>query len=276
MNSIKLDEISELISSSSGIWYSNLTQDISFPSDGNESRQAVEERSFWYSHRNECIIDAMNILPPSGPVFDIGGGNGAVSIAIQKAGFDAVLLEPEMAGVKEAKRRGLSTVICSTFDAAKFSNGSIPAVGMFDILEHIEDDHGFLIKINKALIPKGTVYLTVPSFKFLWSESDDDAGHYRRYTKSELANLFESAGFKVLYASYFFSLLIPPIYLCRSLPYKYSIKRTDSNWRHGHHQNKRGAIGSSLLKSMRWEQHMIKKGKCIPFGSSCMLVAERL
>lgn len=275
MNLIKLDQISGLVKSSSGIWCSESNQDISFPSDGNESRQKVEGQSFWYSHRNECIINAMRKSPPFGPLFDIGGGNGTVSLALHDAGFEVFLLEPEMAGVKEAIRRGLSTVICSSFDAANFTKASIPAVGLFDVLEHIQDDIGFLLKLHEVLEPKGKVYLTVPAFKFLWSEPDLNAGHYRRYTKSDLVSIFKKAGFKVSYVSYFFSILMVPIYIFRSLPYMLSLKRSNPNWRHGHHQNKRGLIGSLLLKSMLWERKMVFNGKSIPFGSSCILVAEK-
>jgi len=153
MGAIQLNQISGLVKSKSGIWCSGQDQDISFPADGNESRQTVEAESFWYAHRNQCILKLMRNYPPNGPVFDIGGGNGSVSLAIKEGGFEVYLLEPEMAGVREAMQRGLTTVICSTFDTASFSKGSLPAVGMFDVLEHIEDDERFLAKIHDALEP---------------------------------------------------------------------------------------------------------------------------
>jgi len=120
------------------------------------------------------------------------------------------------------------------------------------------------------------VFLTVPAFKFLWSEADDVAGHHRRYTKKELSGLFSELGFKVSYVSYFFTVLIPPILLLRSIPYMLSLRRSDPDWRHRHHQDRRGASGSLLLKSMRWEQRMIQCKKSMPFGSSCIMVAEKM
>ena len=32
---------------------------------------------------------------------------------------------------------------------------TVPGVGLFDVLEHIEDDTAFLKKINRLLIPQG-------------------------------------------------------------------------------------------------------------------------
>ncbi len=214
-------------------------------------------------------------LPSKWSCFDIGGGNGTVSLAIQEGGFDVCLLEPEIAGVRDAMQKGIGTVICSTFDAADFSKGGLPAVGLFDVLEHIKDDGEFLTKIRDALEPRGKVFLTVPAFEFLWSEADDNSGHYRRYTSKRLSTLFDKIGFKVLYVSCFFTVLIPPIFLLRSIPYKFSMHRSDPDWRHQHHQDKRGISGSLLLRCMRWEQFMIKHQKAMPFGSSCILVAEK-
>ena len=42
----------------------------------------------------------MRRFPPPGTVFDVGGGNGFVTLAIQNAGMDAVLVEPGPEGVR--------------------------------------------------------------------------------------------------------------------------------------------------------------------------------
>ena len=57
--------------------------------------------------------------------------------------------------------RGLTSVICSTLQDAGFKPGTVPAAGLFDVLEHIEDDVGFLKTLNEILVPKGRVFLTV-------------------------------------------------------------------------------------------------------------------
>ena len=90
-------------------------------------------------------------------------------MAIKNAGFDAVVIEPGIQGAMNARNRGLSPVICSTLEDAGFKDHLIPAVGLFDLLEHIKDDISFLKTVKDLLIPGGRLYITVPAYSFLWS-----------------------------------------------------------------------------------------------------------
>ena len=94
--------------SEDGIWYASDTETISYPSDGNEACFSVEENSFWFRHRNNCIVSVVNSYPPAnkGTIFDIGGGNGFVSSRLANAGFDVALVEPGPTGAYYAKTRG--------------------------------------------------------------------------------------------------------------------------------------------------------------------------
>ena len=105
-----------------GIWYGAGTQQISYPSDANDLYADVEDRSFWFNHRNDCIIAAVERLPPpnGGPVLDVGGGNGFVAAALAASGFDTALLEPGVAGALNAKHRGLTSVICASLETGRF------------------------------------------------------------------------------------------------------------------------------------------------------------
>ncbi len=173
-----------------GIWYSHQdNQNISYPSDGNENCLAVEDGSFWFRHRNNCIASIVKTYPPqdNGTIFDIGGGNGFVSLGLANAGFDVALLEPGSVGTRNAKKRGLKNVICATTDAAKLKQHSLPAVGLFDVIEHIEDDLAFLQSIRNLMKKGGRLYATVPAYSFLWSEEDIFAGHFRRYALEDIS-----------------------------------------------------------------------------------------
>src|SRR5690606_21548140 len=124
---------------------------------------------------------------PGGPIFDIGGGNGFVARGLAAAGFPAVVIEPGPTGARNAQARGLSPVVCAALDDAGFLPGSVPAAGLFDVLEHIEDDLGAMATLSALLPPGGRVYLTVPAYQWLWSSEDELGGHHRRYTRASLA-----------------------------------------------------------------------------------------
>ena len=71
------------------------------------------------------------------------GGNGFVSLEIENKGYGIALLEPGMGGVLNAKKRGLKKIICANFNEIDLHQNSIPAIGIFDVLEHIKNEYRF-------------------------------------------------------------------------------------------------------------------------------------
>lgn len=261
-----------------GIWYSSDRQSVSYPSDGNSACFAVEDDSYWFNHRNSCIVSLVRSYPPPnrGTIFDIGGGNGFVSMGLSGAGFDVVLVEPGQQGVINAVNRGVKNVICATTDTAKFYPNSLPAVGLFDVIEHIENDLDFLKSIRYLIKDGGYLYVTVPSFSFLWSSEDVLAGHFRRYSLSQINRLLENAGFYVEFSSYIFRVLPIPIFLLRALPYKTGLSRNnikidDISRDHG----VKGGVGAKFLNRIfQLEIKSLDRLRAMHFGSSCLVVAK--
>lgn len=260
-----------------GIWYGTAASGISYPSDGNDSCFAVEEGSFWFKHRNECIIAAVKRLPPNPdePLFDIGGGNGFVSKGLANAGFEVVLLEPGLSGAANAKKRGLPHVICATTDTAKIRQGTLAAVGLFDVVEHMEDDVAFLKSIKTLMKPGGRMYATVPSYSCLWSAQDCAAGHFRRYRAAGICNVLEAAGFKVEFSSYIFRVLPIPIFLLRVLPFRLGWSTAGSASKRHSRTHAGGGRPANKLVSwlLRGEVDNLRLGQPMRFGGSCLVVA---
>lgn len=124
-----------------GIFYSKITSEISYPEDGNEKCMQIEDNSFWFNHRNNVIIRSVNNFSKNNFIFfDVGGGNGYVSKGLMDVGIQVILIEPGVNGAQNAVSRGVKTVICSTLENAGFDNSSIDAIGLFDVIEHIEKD----------------------------------------------------------------------------------------------------------------------------------------
>jgi fatty acid desaturase/SAM-dependent methyltransferase len=263
-----------LVQVSPGVWAAKECEPVSYDSCGNSLFMRIEDTSFWFQHRNRCILQAMRNMPPATPLFDVGGGNGFVSQALKTAGWDAIVVEPGVDGVKNAIARGLGPVIRSTFEAAGFHHQSLPSVGMFDVLEHIQDDVGVLRAIRKSLTPSGRLYLTVPAYRWLWSDEDRTAGHYRRYTRRQLEHTLRVAGFKVEYISYIFSFLVLPIFFMRSLPNLLGIHRSRTVADHGSdHAVTSGIFFWFVNRFMAIELFFIRKTRRLPFGGSLVVIA---
>lgn len=267
---------STLQQGSDGIWRGERTEAISYPESGNQSCRTVEDGSFWFQHRNRCITAAVGRFPPGGAIFDVGGGNGFVSLALRAAGHEVVLVEPGLQGAWAGRSRGLSSVVCASLDSAAFKPASIPAIGLFDVVEHIDDDHGFMRHVATVLAPGGRVYLTVPAYGWLWSDEDLQAGHKRRYTPPSLTRLIDSAGLTIDYQSCIFRWLPLPILLLRTLPSLLGIRRKPSPKATARaHAAAGGFAHRAADLAFRSEAASIEAGRSITFGGSLLLVAQR-
>lgn len=265
-----ISELTDNLVFKEGIWYSVSSLPISYPDVGNDVCFAIEDSSFWFNHRNKIILELLNNFPPKGVTIDVGGGNGFVTREIENSGRDAILLEPGLAGVLNAKKRNISNIICSSFQDVSFNSQSSVSIGIFDVLEHIENDQEFLEAIYHSLKKGSRLYISVPAYQFLWSDADIFADHFRRYSLRTLKEKLVKAKFKIEFASYIFSFLPAIILLLKSIPFRLGFKQKESGIRKEH---------STSNKLVEWilkkETSIIRRKRRIFFGGSCIVVAVK-
>jgi SAM-dependent methyltransferase len=88
-------------------------------------------------------------------------------------------------------------------------NNESDLVLLVDVLEHIDDDVGFLRSyVNK--VPHGAKFLiSVPAFEFLWSGHDIFLEHRRRYQLEQIKEVAQHAGLSVSRGAYYFGGVFP-------------------------------------------------------------------
>jgi len=269
-----LNAISNNLISKDDIWFSKEKSNISYPDEGHEICFQLEENSFWFKHRNNCIFETVKHFSYENQIIDIGGGNGYVSTFLQKNNYEVALIEPGVEGCLNAKKRGLKNVVCSTFQNIGITNNSISNIGIFDVLEHIENDLEFLKNLNSILKTEGKLFITVPAYKFLWSNEDILAGHFRRYTIKQITNVLKQAGFEVEFSSYIFSILVLPIFLFRTIPSLFK-KPKKVDLQKNMNEHKQSKSSTLLQKIWNWEVKKISNKRKINFGTSCLIVAKK-
>lgn len=173
------------------------------------------ETSWWYFGRARAIralFKRANVEKANGSVLDFGAGFGGMFNELKRLGSDVYAYEPDTMACAEAGTRGYKATY-STREEALSRRYSI--IGLFDVVEHIEDDNAFLQSLHEALMPDGLLIITVPAFPFLWSEHDVMNKHFRRYTRQSLTTALQTTGYKIIAISYWNMLLFFPAALVR-------------------------------------------------------------
>jgi hypothetical protein len=77
---------------------------VSYPSGVSRVLAEIENESFWFQYRNNIIIDMVQKHAPGDRFCDIGGGNGTVSEAFMKSGYEVLLVEPGEVSFQQASQ----------------------------------------------------------------------------------------------------------------------------------------------------------------------------
>ncbi|MCB9026084.1 MAG: class I SAM-dependent methyltransferase [Bdellovibrionaceae bacterium] len=252
---------------------------IYYPESSYKECFELEEKSFWFQHRNSVVEKLLDKYSKNKHITDIGGGNGFMSLHLQNKGYQVTLIEPGATACENAKQRGLSNVIQGTIEDIELKKPIETAI-CCDVLEHIENPIAFLKNIYKKMQPGGVLLITVPAYSFLWSASDVEAQHFKRYNSKTLKEELTGTGFETIYFSYFFSYLVPLIFLFRTLPFK--LKGLSQNFIKSNHQKRskehfrNNVITNVFIFFNRIELFVLKKNVKTPLGGSLVLVAKKL
>lgn len=259
-----------------GFWISRVREKVSYPTLGHDLFFEIEENSFWFKHRNDCLREVLRRYPPGGILVDLGGGNGYVSNAMIESGYPTVLIEPGESGARHAWERGIRPVVCASLEEVGFPDASLSSVGMFDVLEHIEDDVHFLHRLRNFMKPGGRLYLTIPAHPILWSNEDVKAGHYRRYTRDSINRVLREAGFMTVYDTHLFSFLWLPVLVWRMLSTRLGFGNKDlTTSERKDHAVPKGWKRHLLRYLEARELRLIASGR-VSYGTSLMIVAQPL
>ncbi|HEX8737913.1 MAG TPA: methyltransferase domain-containing protein, partial [Pyrinomonadaceae bacterium] len=129
-----------------------------------------------------------------------------------------------------------------------------------NVLEHIEDDRHELKLIYDSLSDGGRCFLFVPALMALYGEFDRKLGHYRRYTKKELEDKCQAAGFKLLKSKYFDFAGVVPWYV------NYRLLKSESLG---------GGAVSLYDKAVVPVFRKIESLVNVPFGKNILLIGEK-
>jgi len=206
-------------------------------------------------------------LPTEPRILDAGCGTGGHLRRYAQLG-PASGVDPSPEAVGFCRERGLDSVQQAGLEALPFDDNSFDLIAATDVLEHIAPEQQALLEMRRVAAPGAALLLTVPAYMWLWTKEDENLHHQRRYTRRRLVDAVRRAGWEPRLATYFNSLLLPPIALVRSLPQRGEKERSDVD-------RTPAVLDGPLSLPMRLEARLIRAGVRLPAGVSVGIVCRK-
>jgi SAM-dependent methyltransferase len=172
----------------------------------------LDQRHWWYRARRKVLASLIaRVVRPraNGRILEVGCGTGHNFPMLDLFGsVDAIEVDPAARAMAE-KRLGRPVGSSPLPALDGVADASFDLIGSFDVIEHIEDDHGALAGIARCLKPGGKFVMTVPAHQWMWSAHDVVNHHQRRYSKASLTALVDRSPLKLEKIGYLNSLLLP-------------------------------------------------------------------
>lgn len=229
----------------------------------------TEKRHWWYRVRRLLVHALMkqHLSPAQNlSILDVGSGAGALLTELSPYGT-VTGTDNAQEAIKYCRARGVH-VEFGELPHLPLKDGTFDVVLALDVLEHIEDDLAAARDIYRVIKDGGKVIIFVPAFMFLWGVTDRLGHHYRRYTRARLVSVLEEAGFSIVRATYFNTILFVPIATVRLLVKWLGITMKTEN-----------RMGTSLFNGVLYGLFRVEvfllRFMNFPFGVSCAVVARK-
>jgi SAM-dependent methyltransferase len=228
----------------------------------------LEDGHWWFRGRRAVLWAMLSRagVPERPQVLDAGCGTGRNLAEFGRLGT-ARGVDPSRQAIEFCRRRGLGEVEAAGIESLPYADGTFDLILATDVLEHVERDDLAAAELRRVAAPGAVLVVTVPAYRWLWSQHDDSHHHLRRYTAGALRARLVAAGWRPVLQTYFNSLLLPPIALVRLLARRRSGSRTD-------YQLTGGVMNWLLEAPMRAEATLIARGMRFPAGVSIGMVCR--
>jgi SAM-dependent methyltransferase len=171
---------------------------------GGTSEEAAARRSRMKSATGALYINALAglVRPENTDLLEIGCGHGEVLLEAHNRGFRVSGVEISAHAAAIANRRlGVPAVSVGGIEALSLAREHFGAVLAADVIEHVRDPQGWLLRIRDLLIPGGMLLLITPSLdswtrrlmRSRWMEYKVEHLYY--FSAASIRLLLERCGF---------------------------------------------------------------------------------
>ncbi len=233
--------------------------------------QNQQNLHFWYKARKNLIFNLLNFefknCEQNKLILNIGCGTGTELEILKKFG-QVIGLDNNLDAIKLIQKQNYK-IITADIEKYNLQNNYYDAICCFDVLEHLRNDQTTLKNIFKSLKKDGFFFFTIPAYQCLFGPHDIYMSHYRRYSKKNILQKLEKAGFQIIKLNYWNSILFPIIFIIRIIK-KYIKKETESETKI---LNKN--LNELLFRILNFENKFIYWNVPILFGLTVYGIAKK-
>jgi SAM-dependent methyltransferase len=116
-----------------------------------------------------CFAELAREHPSRGYLVDIGCGYGVFLDQARRAGWTALGLDLSPSAWRLSQADSGCSVLCASVDHIPLADGSVTAVTMWNVLEHLHDPKRSLAEVARVLqSERGVLIARVPNMNFHW------------------------------------------------------------------------------------------------------------
>lgn len=199
-------------------------------------------------------------------ILDVGCGTGANLEMLSEFG-EAEGVDVSDEALTFCKSKGLK-VHKGLAEELPFEDEEFDVVTGLDVIEHLDDDIAGLREMRRVTKEGGYALVFVPAFMWLWGVQDDVSNHRIRYTRKQIVERMEKAGYTVERATYANLTFFAPIFAGRLLMRLTGVKPESEN------NVNVSALNGFFGKIFSSEKHFLRHVN-FPFGVSIVVVAKK-
>ena len=233
----------------------------------------VEDSHWWFVGRRAIlemflrkIIDDPKFEIQDPKLLDVGCGTGANLEMLSQFG-EAEGVDVSDDAIEFCRKKNLK-VSKGLAETLPYPDDTFDMTTALDVIEHLDDDIAGLKEMHRVTKTGGHALVFVPAFMWLWGVQDDISNHRIRYTKKQIVDRLNQAGFTVERATYANFTFFAPILGGRTLMRLTGIKPESEN------NVNVSSLNGLFGKIFSAERHLLNKFN-FPFGVSIVVTARK-
>ena len=237
----------------------------------------AEHRHFWFRGFKRFVTPLIEqatagVLRPR--LLDAGCGTGANLAFLEKYGVPFGL-ELFWRGLQFGRDRGLARLTQGTVTSLPFRDASLDVVLSFDVLYCLPDpsERQAIAEVFRVLRSGGSLIVNVAALDMLKGDHSAFSNEVRRYTKGELREKLERAGFRVQRITYTNASLFPITATVRVVQRLRGVNAEATS--KGDFYVPPEPINTLFSAALTVESMLVKAGINMPVGSSVLCLATK-